>query len=88
MSRLIKQLLALLALGTVAGVALAAGGDVGQAAKQATNWTAIGMFAAFVAGTLWITKWAAAKTRSASDFYTAGGGITGFQNGGRDGHRL
>ncbi|MBV5292956.1 MAG: cation acetate symporter [Curvibacter lanceolatus] len=63
------------------GSALAAGGDLGEAAKQATNWTAILMFGAFVAGTLWITKWAAAKTKSASDFYTAGGGITGFQNG-------
>jgi cation/acetate symporter len=64
-----------------AAAAHAAGGDVGEAAKQATNWTAIAMFALFVAGTLWITKWAAAKTRSAADFYTAGGGITGFQNG-------
>jgi cation/acetate symporter len=64
-----------------AGAAFAAGGDVGQAAKQATNWTAIAMFAIFVAGTLWITKWAAMRTRSAADFYTAGGGITGFQNG-------
>jgi len=64
-----------------AGSALAAGGDVGQAAKQATNWTAIGMFGAFVLATLWITKWAAARTKSAADFYTAGGGITGFQNG-------
>lgn len=69
-----------LALGT-AGAALAAGGDVGETAKQATNWTAIILFVAFVAATLWITKWAAAKTRSAADFYTAGGGITGFQNG-------
>ncbi len=71
--------LAALLLGT--GLAHAAGGDVGQAAKQATNWTAIAMFAGFVVLTLFITKWAAAKTRSASDFYTAGGGITGFQNG-------
>jgi cation/acetate symporter len=70
---------ALIALGT--GAAFAAGGDVGQAAKQATNWTAIAMFGAFVLGTLWITKWAAARTRSAADFYTAGAGITGFQNG-------
>ncbi|MCZ8093737.1 MAG: cation acetate symporter [Acidovorax sp.] len=62
-------------------MALAAGGDVGEAAKQSTNWTAIVMFGLFVAGTLWITKWAAAKTRSAADFYTGGGGITGFQNG-------
>ncbi len=72
--------LAVVAL-AAAGSALAAGADVGQAAKQATNWTAISMFALFVAGTLWITKRAAARTRSAADFYTAGGGITGFQNG-------
>jgi len=60
---------------------LAAGADMGQVAQQATNWTAISMFAVFVMATLWITKRAAAKTRSAADFYTAGGGITGFQNG-------
>ena len=54
---------------------------LGQAEKQATNWTAIGMFAVFVLFTLFITKWAARKTKSAADFYTAGGGITGFQNG-------
>nr|WP_321268010.1 cation acetate symporter [Alcaligenes faecalis] len=60
---------------------LAAGGDLGELQKQPTNWTAIGMFAAFVLATLWITKWAAARTKSVSDFYTAGGGITGFQNG-------
>ncbi len=68
------------ALFAVTGGAFAA--DVIQGAeKQATNWTAIAMFAAFVAGTLYITKWAASKTKSAADFYTAGGGITGFQNG-------
>ena len=75
--QLIGALVALLA----AGSAVAAGADLGQSAKQATNWTAIGMFATFVAGTLWITKWAATKTKSAADFYTGGGGITGFQNG-------
>ncbi|MBK7615140.1 MAG: cation acetate symporter [Vitreoscilla sp.] len=81
MSRLTKQFLALLALTGLAGAAWAAGGDLGQTVKQETNWTAISMFGAFVVATLWITKWAAAKTRSAADFYTAGGGITGFQNG-------
>ncbi|WP_371132277.1 cation acetate symporter [Rhodoferax sp.] len=65
----------------VSAAVWAAGADLGQAEKQATNWTAIGMFGAFVVFTLFITKWAAAKTKSASDFYTAGGGITGFQNG-------
>lgn len=54
---------------------------IGASEKQNTNWTAIAMFAIFVVGTLFITKWAAAKTKSAADFYTAGGGITGFQNG-------
>ena len=39
------------------------------------------MFLIFVAVTLGITKWAASRTRSAADFYAAGGGITGFQNG-------
>jgi len=69
-----------LALTAAANAAMAAP-DLGQATKQATNWTAITMFAAFVVFTLFITKWAAKRTRSASDFYTAGGGITGFQNG-------
>ena len=70
-----------LALMLAAGAALAAGGDLGQVDKQPTNWVAISMFGIFVVATLFITKWAAAKTKSASDFYTAGGGITGFQNG-------
>ncbi|HWR78951.1 MAG TPA: cation acetate symporter [Pseudomonas sp.] len=76
----IQALLALLLAGFSA-TALAAGGDLGQLEKQATNWTAIGMFSIFVIATLFITKWAASKTKSAADFYTAGGGITGFQNG-------
>jgi cation/acetate symporter len=53
----------------------------GQAEQQATNWSAIMMFSAFVLATLGITRWAAGRTKTAADFYTAGGGITGFQNG-------
>ena len=53
----------------------------GQAQQQPINWVAIGMFVAFVGLTLWITKVAASQTRTASDFYTAGGGISGFKNG-------
>jgi cation/acetate symporter len=81
MAKFIKQLAGALAMLAAAGAVYAAGADLGQAEKQATNWTAIIMFAVFVAFTLYITKWAAAKTKSAADFYTAGGGITGFQNG-------
>lgn len=46
-----------------------------------TNWAAIAMFAGFVLLTLAITAWAARRTKSRADFYSAGGGITGFQNG-------
>jgi cation/acetate symporter len=53
----------------------------GPTVQQPTNWTAIAMFAASRCCTLGITRWAARRTRTAADFYTAGGGITGFQNG-------
>lgn len=76
-----RQLLAALAALLAATAAQAAGADLGQVDKQPTNWVAISMFAIFVVGTLFITKWAATKTKSAADFYTGGGGITGFQNG-------
>ncbi|MBK7463001.1 MAG: cation acetate symporter [Betaproteobacteria bacterium] len=80
MTKFTKILAGLLAM-AVAGGAIAAGADLGQTAKQATNWTAIVMFGIFVGGTLFITKWAASQTKTAADFYTGGGGITGFQNG-------
>ncbi len=80
MSKTKSLFVALLTL-LAAGAAFAAGGDLGQVDKQPTNWVAIGMFGTFVVGTLFITKWAAARTKSAADFYTGGGGITGFQNG-------
>lgn len=60
---------------------LAAPAISGAVERQATNWTAIWMFLVFVVATLGITYWAARRTHSAKDFYTAGGGITGFQNG-------
>jgi cation/acetate symporter len=51
------------------------------AAPAPRDTTAIVMFAGFVLLTLAITAWAARRTRTASDFYAAGGTITGFQNG-------
>lgn len=53
----------------------------GEASKQDLNIPAIIMFVLFVGATLVITYWAAKRTSTAKDFYTAGGGITGFQNG-------
>jgi cation/acetate symporter len=49
--------------------------------QQPLNLHAIGMFFVFVLATLAITWWAARQTKSTADFYTAGGGISGFQNG-------
>src|ERR1700722_3703187 len=64
----------------IAGRAYAAG-PIEAGEQQATNWTAIIIFAAFVLLTLGITYWAAQRTRTAKDFYAAGGGVSGLQNG-------
>ena len=53
----------------------------GAVEKQSLNVEAIVMFLGFVGLTLVITWQAARRTKSASDFYAAGGGITGLQNG-------
>ncbi|MBB2917739.1 cation acetate symporter [Cupriavidus alkaliphilus] len=67
--------------GLAATAATAAPAIQGEAAQRPLNWSAIVMFLLFVLFTLGITRWAARRTRSASDFYAAGGGLTGFQNG-------
>ncbi|WP_314408962.1 cation acetate symporter [Pseudomonas kuykendallii] len=53
----------------------------GDVQRQPLNVSAIAMFVAFVALTLGITYWASKRNTSTSAFYTAGGSITGFQNG-------
>ncbi|MCC4118992.1 cation acetate symporter, partial [Aromatoleum toluclasticum] len=58
-----------------------AGDAISQTEKQGLNLHAIGMFFLFVMMTLVITYWAASRTKSTAEFYTAGGGITGWQNG-------
>lgn len=68
--------LALFSVAAFAGEALS-----GAVEKQPLNMSAIIMFLIFVGATLGITYWAAKRTKTAKDFYTAGGGITGFQNG-------
>jgi cation/acetate symporter len=76
-----ERLLASLAVLAAPALALAGGAIDGQAEKQPINVHAIAMFLVFVALTMGITYWAANRTKSAADYYTAGGGITGFQNG-------
>ncbi|MGX5668949.1 cation/acetate symporter ActP [Rhizobium daejeonense] len=54
----------------------------GETSRQSVNPLAIGMFLVFVAASLVLTIWAARRgTRTAKDFYAAGGGLNGFQNG-------
>ena len=77
LSRLGAGLLAL----SVSPLVLAAGPAMDATEKQPLNLHAIGMFFVFVLMTLGITYWAASRTKTTADFYTAGGGITGFQNG-------
>ena len=77
----LTQLVAALALLSLAAIAQAGGPLEGITEQQATNWHAIIMFCLFVMMTMGITYWASSRTKSTADFYTAGGGITGFQNG-------
>ena len=61
---------------------LAAGSiKAGGGAAHGFNTIAVSIFVLFIAITLYITWWAAKHSRSAKDFYAAGGRIGGFQNG-------
>ena len=63
---------------TVAGVKAA---EAVPAKVTPNRGITIGMFAMIIGVTMGVVVWAAKKTQTAADFYTAGGGITGFQNG-------
>ncbi|MBA1380475.1 cation acetate symporter [Pseudomonas brassicacearum] len=78
---MIRRLMALLSIAAFAPGAWAAEALTGAVQKQPLNVAAILMFVAFVGATLYITYWASKKNNSASDYYAAGGKITGFQNG-------
>ncbi len=81
MSSIHARLLSAVLLFAASVPAWAADALQGEVQKRSINWHAIVMFFIFVAFTLGVTYWAARRTRSAKDFYAAGGGITGFQNG-------
>jgi cation/acetate symporter len=83
MRRLLYLPLAAALLGATAtyAVSWAAPAVEGAVDKQGLNIAAIAMFFLFVVGTLFITYRAAMSSKSAADFYAAGGGITGLQNG-------
>ncbi|MCJ2067281.1 cation acetate symporter [Methylobacterium sp. J-030] len=75
-----RLLLGLTLAAVAASAAYAAGPDLGAVQQSATNWPAIGMFLFFVLLTLGITYKAAKGTKSAADFYAAGGGISAGTN--------
>jgi len=45
------------------------------------KWLAFAVFAAIIGVTMFVTYLAAKRVKSAADFYTAGGGVSGLQNG-------
>ena len=70
-----KLVLALATLG------LAQSSQAAEAITSEVNVTAISMFLIFVVLTLFISWQAAKRTRTREEFYSAGGQITGMQNG-------
>lgn len=73
-----KKILLIFALFSIS---LGAGIDTGNAKSEGINYVAIGMFLFFVLITLVITYYSNKKSQSTQGFYTAGGQITGLQNG-------
>ncbi|TBL61380.1 cation/acetate symporter ActP [Hafnia paralvei] len=76
-----SRLLMLLVLAAMSFSSYAADAITGAVKRQPLNIQAIVMFVIFVGATLYITYWASKRTRSRKDYYTAGGNITGLQNG-------
>lgn len=77
----IAQVVSVMALGLMAHMPAWAEALTGEVKKQPVNISAIAMFLVFVFATLGITYWASKQNKTASDFYTAGGGISGTKNG-------
>ena len=69
------------ALATPAPVAAKAEAPATPTKVKPNRAITITMFLAIIGVTLCVVVWAAKKTSTASDFYAAGGGITGLQNG-------
>ncbi|ELV8018882.1 cation acetate symporter [Campylobacter upsaliensis] len=72
---------ALVFLSCLLNLAFGAGFELGEVSQKSLNITAITMFLLFVLATLFITYYSNKKSQSKSGFYTAGGNITGMQNG-------
>jgi len=72
----------ILAFGAVAALAAVATPALAQGAVAAKwQWLTFSVFGAIIASTMFVTFLAAKRVKSAADFYTAGGGVSGLQNG-------
>jgi len=69
-----------LVLALASSSALAQGAAAG-AVTDKYRWLSFAVFGAIIALTMYITYRAAKRTKTAADFYAAGGGMTGIQNG-------
>ena len=75
-SRRFASLAAAIALIAVATPALAQG-----AVADKWRWLVFLVFGAIIASTMFVTYLAAKRVKNVADFYTAGGGVSGLQNG-------
>jgi cation/acetate symporter len=66
---------------TATPVAAPAAPEKKKVTLKANKAITLSMFAVIIGITLGVVIWAARQTKSAADFYAAGGGITGTQNG-------
>ena len=78
---MIRRLLATLGLAALSSGVWAGEALTGEVQKQPLNVSAIIMFVVFVGATLCITYWDSKRNKSSADYNSAGGKITGFQNG-------
>jgi cation/acetate symporter len=72
----------LAAFGVLAAAVVVATPALAQGAVEPKwRWLAFSVFGAIIAATMFVTYLAAKRVKSAADFYTAGGGVSGLQNG-------
>ncbi|MGH8727985.1 MAG: solute symporter family protein [Burkholderiales bacterium] len=71
----------IIAFGLGAATALFSGAALAQAVSSKYQWLTFAVFAAIIALTMYVTYRAAKRVKTAADFYTAGGGVSGLQNG-------
>jgi cation/acetate symporter len=60
---------------------LAASPAFAQAVSKDYRFLTFAVFGGIIAVTMWVTYVAAKRTKTAADFYAAGGGVSGLQNG-------